>query len=202
MKNFLLAITQFSNNLVNFLSNSLGIWYFIILNAFGVLAIICKVCEYQIRQRKVIFVIAMLAQVFWALYFIFNGDFVSAFASLIAFVSVSIFSQRTKHKWAKSVCWLILFLVVQVSVATITFKTWKDIFSLTAGVLGVFTYYCIDLKKYRILSLFYSLAWLFNSIFKIYPVALASDVFSTISVSIGILRYDILKRKKLTDKME
>jgi hypothetical protein len=201
MSNLLLSVTQFSDNLVSILSNSLGIWYLIILNAFGVIAICCKVCEYQLRGRKTIFLLAMSSQTLWVLYFVCQGDFISAIASGISFVSVLIFSQREKHAWARSVLWLIFFLALQGALTVFTFKTWRDLFALSAGVLGVFAYYTLDLKKYRFLSLFYALSWLCNSIFKMYPIALASDAFSTISVSIGIYRYDI-KKQKSTEQVE
>lgn len=194
MNNLLFSFTEISNKLVNTLNGTLGIWYVIILNAFGVIAILCKVTEYQMRRRNIVFILAIVAQILWMLYFVFYGDFLSAISCIITFISTLIFSQRENHQWAKSVWWLILFLAVQVAMVILTFKGLKDIFSALAGFLGIFAYYCVDMKKYRITSFFYSLAWLLNSIIKFYPLALASDLFSTISVSIGIYRYDIKKQ--------
>lgn len=194
MTNLLFSFAEISNNLVNSLNVTLGIWYVIILNAFGVIAILCKVTEYQMRSRNIVFILAILAQILWMLYFVFYGDFISAISCIITFISTLIFSQRENHQWAKSVWWLILFLAVQVVMVVFTFKGWKDIFSALAGFLGIFAYYSVDMKKYRRTSLFYSLAWLLNSLIKLYPLALASDLFSAVSVSIGIYRYDILKR--------
>lgn len=181
-------------NLVNSLNGTLGIWYVIILNAFGVIAILCKVTEYQMRRRNIVFILAILAQILWMLYFVFYGDFLSAISCTLTFTSTLIFSQREKHNWAKGVWWLIIFLVIQAVMIVFTFKSFKDVFSALAGILGIFAYYCVDMKKYRITSFFYSLAWMLNSIIKFYPLALACDLFSTISVSIGIYRYDIKKQ--------
>ena len=191
MYNLLFSFVEISNKLVSILDNSLGIWYLIILNAFGVIAILCKVCEYQFRGRNTIFLFAMFALILWVLYFVFQGDFVSAIANIISFTSVFIFSKREKCKWARSVWWLILFVAIQCLLSAFAFKSWKDLFAFAAGVVGVFAYFCIDLKKYRFLSFFYAVAWLGNSLFKMYPVALCCDVFSTISVTLAIIRYDI-----------
>lgn len=198
MYNLLFSFVEFSNKLVSFLDNSLGIWYLIILNAFGVMAICCKVCEYQFRGRNTIFLLAMFALILWVLYFVFQGDFVSAIANIISFVSVFVFSKREKCKWARSVWWLILFVALQCLLSALAFKSWKDLFAFAAGVLGVFAYYSLDLKKYRFLSFFYAVSWLCNSLFKMYPLALICDVLSTTSVTISIYRYDI-KKKKITE---
>ena len=195
------TIIQISNNLVSTLNNSLGIWYLIILNAFGVIAIGCKVVEYQVKKRLFAFVLAMASQILWVLYFVLSGDFISAVSCLITFSSVLIFTQRERHAWARSVWWLIGFLAIQVVLSVFTFKGWKDIFPALAGITGVFAYYCIDMRKYRATSFFYALFWLLNSISKGYILALVSDSASLISDSIGIIRYDIIKKpsKKTQD---
>ena len=38
--------------LINVLSNALGVWYLVIINTFGVGAIICKILEYQVKELK------------------------------------------------------------------------------------------------------------------------------------------------------
>ena len=122
------TIRQISENLVSTLNNSLGIWYLIILNAFGVIAICCKVVEYQSKKRTFAFILAMSSQVLWVLYFLFSGDFLSAISCLITFSSVMIFTQREQHKWARSIWWLIGFLLIQMVMTVFTFKSWQDIF--------------------------------------------------------------------------
>ena len=52
MTNLLLSATDFASGLVNYLSDTFGIWYTIILNAFGVIAITLKVIEYQSKTRR------------------------------------------------------------------------------------------------------------------------------------------------------
>ena len=62
MNNLMLfSMAEFSEKMVNALDANLGIWYLIILNAFGVLAIILKVIEYQIKKRSLMMVIATFA---------------------------------------------------------------------------------------------------------------------------------------------
>jgi hypothetical protein len=121
---------------------------------------------------------------------------------LLTFLAVLLFSQREKYKWAKSVWWLVAFLVVQGALSVFTFKGWKDIFPALAGFGGVLAYYCVDMRKYRAISFFYSLAWLLNSVLKLYLLAFISDLASVISVSVGIYRYDIRKKKQKQTPLE
>lgn len=195
MNNLLVSASALSTQLVSALSAFFGNWYIIILNGFGVLAIICKMLEYQSKKRNVAFLIAMLAQLLWMAYFLFSGDFTSSISCLISFSAVLLFSQRKKHAWAKSVWWLLLFLAIQVVLCVFTFKSWKDIFVICAGISGVFAYYCVDMRKYRTISILYASCWLLNSIVKFYLLALISDTVSVISVLIGKYRYDIRKKK-------
>ena len=106
--------------------------------------------------------------------------------------------QRGKHAWADSILWLILFLVLQTGVAIFTTKNWFDVFAITAGYLGIFSYFVLNQKKYRLLSFFHMSLWVVNSIFNFYLIALLSDSFSTVSCGVAIYRYDI-KNKKAID---
>ena len=203
MSNLLVSASVLSARLVATLTAFFGNWYVIIFNGFGVLAIVCKMLEYQAKKRNVAFMIAMLAQLLWLCYFMFSGDFTSSISCIISFAAVLLFSQRKKYAWAKSAWWLVVFLAIQAVLCVFTFKSWKDIFVIGAGVTGVFAYYSVDMRKYRTISIFYASCWLLNSIVKVYALATISDTVSVISVLIGKYRYDIRKKKeKILEKVE
>ena len=183
-----------------FMDANLGIWYYIILNAFGVIAIILKVTEVQLNNRKTILTLATFAALGWTFYFGLNFDFASTASCLLATVQLLIFSGRGKHKWANSIFWLFFFLVLQITLGVLTFTSWKSIFPIFAGVLCVFAYFVMDESKYRIFILFYALGWFMNSILNLYVVALISDSFCFISAVIAIVRYNILGKHKKQKK--
>ena len=188
------------NGTVQALSSFFGLTlYLIILNGFGVLAICCKVTEYQVKKRMTMLVVATFANFLWVMYFVFYGDWASALTCIVSTIRLLIFLQRGKRKWADSSFWLYFFLILQVVVSFFSFNSWKDLFALTAGFVGIIAYYVIDQKKYRFLSLIFMLLWIVNGLLKFYPVALVSDTFSLISVTVAIFRYDIFapKSKKI-----
>ena len=197
---FLISLVEASENFIELLNANLGIWYLIILNAFGVLAILCKVLEYQIKNRGTMLVVATFANISWVLYFILNGNFTAGLTCVLVVIRMLIYIQRDKKAWARSDWWIVAFTALQTVVAFTTFKNWQDIFSIIAGYVGIFAYIMPTQRSYRLFSLLYMILWLSNSIcyFAVsglaYIVALVSDSFSTCSVLVGIWRYDISKK--------
>lgn len=202
MTNLLLSAVDFSSGLVNYLSETFGIWYTIILNAFGVIAIICKIIEYQVKKRKTMFLIIILASVCWFFYFLLYGNLTSSLTIVLGIIRLLIFMRRDTCKWARSMFWLYLFLVLQVAVVVYTSIigfSWLDVFALAAGFVGIFAYFVTNPRMYRALSFVHMSLWVVNSGIYFYPVALISDSFSTISCSVAIYRFDLKKGARFDD---
>ncbi|MBQ3219469.1 MAG: YgjV family protein [Clostridia bacterium] len=151
MLNLLISMAELSDNMVKFLNETLGIWYLIIPNAFGVIAIVSKVTEMQLKSRKTILVFAIIASISWVLYFGLQGGFTSSLSCLIIAIQVIIFSLRNKYKWANSLFWLFFFITLQIVMCVLTLKNWYDVLPTIAGIISVFAYYVLDEDKYRIL---------------------------------------------------
>ncbi len=195
MENILFSLSAISDTMIKSLSNSLGLWYILLFNAFGVIAIIIKACEFQLKTRNKILIFATSASACWIIYFFLQGDFTSALTSIVGVVQGLIFMQRGKHKWARSIFWLGLFLIIQVIVFITSFKVWHDMFSVSAGIFGTIAYFVMSEKKYRYIVLCSLICWVLNSAIKMYPIALMCDVTSTVSVIIAIIRFGTMERR-------
>lgn len=189
-------MSALGENMVKSLDASLGIWYLIILNAFGVIAIICKIFEYQVKSRSTMFVFVSIASVCWVLYFVLYGNFASALTCLLSVVKMFVFMYRGKKKWASNPFWLYFFLVVQTIIAIFTTTGIRDVFAIAAGYLGIFAYFFVNQKTYRMLSFFHMALWVVNSVINFYLIALLSDSFSTVSCGVAIYRYDLSKNAR------
>jgi hypothetical protein len=193
MYNLLFSLSDFAKDL----SDSLGIWYLIILNAFGVVAIVCKVIEYQAKKRRTMFIMVTIACIAWTFYFALYGNLISTISMIVGIARLLVFMQRDTKKWAKSMFWLYFFLVLQVALMVYSILigfSWLDIFAIVAGYIGIFAYFVTNAKVYRLISFVYMSLWVVNSCVYFYPVALISDSFSTISGGIAIYRFDIRKK--------
>ncbi|MBO7149814.1 MAG: YgjV family protein [Clostridia bacterium] len=198
----LLSINNMFDGLKSFLNSNLGIWYIVLFNFFGVLAIIIKVSEYQFKKRTIRFIICTCASLCWLVYFILQGQTVSALANLVSLVQTLVFMQRENHEWAKSKIWLYVFLTLQIAICVVGFKVWHDIFPPLAGIFGAIAYFVIDEKTYRYFALLNVVFWLANSIAKMpmTVLALVCDATCTISGIIGLIRF--FRRKKEQTQQE
>lgn len=196
LNNLMFSFNALSDGLVSALQGALGATFYIILvNAFGIIAMLLKVTELQLKKRNVIIVFAAVVSGCWVVYFSLQGDFASALSCFIGIIQSLIFLQRGKHKWADSILWLIGILVVRIVFGVLSFKEWHDIFSISAGIIGTFAYFVMKENHYRAIFLVSILLWVVNSAFKFYIVAFLNDAFASVSAIVAILRYDLLKGK-------
>lgn len=197
MNNLLFSLAQLGESIVNGLTSALGeLWFAVLVNAIGVVAIVVKITETQNKKRNAIVLFAILGSLCWVTYFILNGDFTSALVNVIGATQGLVFMQRSKHKWADSVFWLYFFLAVQVAIAFFIWKSPFSLFSIVAGLIGTIAYFVIDEKLYRYLFLALILLWIGNGIVYFYPIALIHDSFAAVSITIAIIRYNILGKDK------
>lgn len=194
--NNLLSLTDIANNLVSTFSGALGIWYVVLFNAFGVIAIIVKLLETQNKSRNKIVAFASIGYACWITYFVLNGNFTSAFVNAIGFVQCLIFMQRGKHAWADSIFWLIFFLVVQIVVSVFTFSDWRSIFAIVAGLISTVAYFVMSEKLYRYLFFALITLWLVNGFIYFYWIAVIHDAFAWVSIVVAIFRYNIKGKKE------
>ncbi len=203
MANSLFSFATLGNSIVSYLVSVLGnVWYQVVVNAIGVIAIGLKITETQNKKRNKIIFFAMMNMICWIVYFILNGDFTSGIVNLIACIQTLVFYQRKKHKWANSIIWLFFFIAVQIALSVFIWKGPLSLFSICAGMLGTVTYFVMDERKYRYLFLVYILLWIGNGIAYFYPIALIHDSFAAISIFIAIIRYNILKKNNKQQKTE
>lgn len=198
MNNLLFSFVDLGQNIKNGLTNSLGLlWFNILINFIGSVAILVKVIETQNKKRTKIVLFAVINYFLWITYFILNGNFTAAVVNGISFVQLLIFLQRGKKKWADSVAWLVVFILAQVVAGYFTWAGPYSLFSITAGILSTIAYYVMDEKLYRYFFLALITLWIFNGIVYGYVIALIHDIFAFVSILIAIIRYNF---KKVDDK--
>ncbi len=197
MNNLLFSLAEVGGVIVDGLTATFGsLWYAVLINFIGVIAIAVKIAETQNKKRNVIVLLAVLGYLCWVAYFILNGDFTSAIVNAIGCIQGLVFMQRGKHKWANSIFWLIFFLAIQVGASFFTWKSPFSLFSIIAGLISTIAYFVMDEKLYRYLFLALILLWIGNGIVYFYPIALIHDIFAAVSISIAIVRYNILGKDK------
>lgn len=196
-------LNQLSKNIVTALT-PLGIWYTIITNFIGVIAIILLALTFQMKSRNKLLLVFIFSQLCWAAYFSLQGDLSSGIMCAISIVMSLIFMQRQKHKWANSILWLFFFIALMLTCSILTFKNdWRNIFPLLGNLLTAISFFMLNEKILRVINIGTYLCWMGNSISKFYIVALISDTLTFISVIVSIIRFNKeQKNSEINDKQQ
>ena len=112
----------------------------IIASLVGALGIGANVLIYQQKTGKNLLIYKLISDILWAIHYLILGGF-SAFAiACIGIVRESIFLNQ-KHKWAQSRLWLVIFVVLSLISAVLTWKTPMNVLPAIASVLSVFGFW-------------------------------------------------------------
>lgn len=167
----------------------LGTGYYIIVYAIGFFAMALSVISFQFKKRVSIILCNCFGQTSWIIYFLLQGDLVSAIACGLSAIMLWVFSKKEQWKWATGKISVTLFIILICGFSLLTFRNWMDIFPLLAGAFAVIANSRKTETRLRQFSLFWSICWLLNSTFKLYPVAFVNDLLCTCSTVISLIRY-------------
>ena len=170
-------------------AEALGFGYYILVYAIGIVAMALSVVAFQFKRRVTIIISNFLGQSCWVLYFLLQGDLTSAIACALSALMLAVFAKRDKWNWVKSPFCILFFIVLLSGFSLLSFAVWSDAFPLLAGVFAVIANSRKSEKRLRQFSFLWSLFWLMNSTFKMYPVAFVNDLFCTVSTVVSLIRY-------------
>ena len=183
---------------VDGLMDAMGVFYYILVYGIGIVAMTLSTIAYQFRHRITIILSNLFGQCLWVVYFLLQGDLTSAIACALSAIMLAVFAKKGEWKWASSPFTVGLFIVLISGFSLLSFQGWIDVFPLLAGVFAVIANSQTNETRLRWFALFWCLFWLFNSLLKGYPVALASDILCTSSTIVALIRY----RKKRNEGKE
>ena len=131
----------------------------------------------------------MDVQVIYHKTFLLQDDLMSAIACGLSAVMLALFSKKDKWSWTTGPISITVFILLFSGFSLFSFRVWNDIFPLLAGIFAVIANSRATEKRLRQFSVLWCLAWLLNSAFKMYPVALLNDLLCTTSTIISLIRY-------------
>ena len=174
---------------VDGLEASLGVGYYILVYAVGAMAMALSVFAYQMKRRVSIILGTLFGQICWVLHFLLQGDLTSAVACALTAIMLAVYTKRDSWNFVKSKWCIVAFILLISGFSILSFAVWSDIFPVLAGIFAVIANSRSNEKSLRLYSLLFCAFWLLNSIFKLYPIALANDAFCVISAAVSLYRY-------------
>ena len=165
---------------------------------FGIIGIAFNFAIYQQKTRKKLLLSKLIANCCWTLHYAFLSAWSGAAICSIGVLRESIFLNNHR-KWAKSKLWLLLFVLLSIVSAVITWKNPYSILPSVASVLSVYSFWRGNPTLTKILSLPISTCFLtYNFVFGSY-IGIINELFvltSTVLALIKICRNVCYKRHK------
>lgn len=163
---------------------------FIIAQFFGILVIIANVLSMQMKNKKQIILMFILANLFSAINFIllqsYSGAVICFFAIIQTFIN-KIFEKK-QQQVPKII--IVIYIVISIILGLITFNNIIDILPIICSILYTITIIQDYEKNIRRISLVNIILWIIYDIACQAYTAAISDSLMTISTIIGIYRFD------------
>lgn len=177
------------------LQNGLGFFYDILVWGVGILAMAFSVSAYQLRHRVAILLFMIFSRFAWIAYFFLQGNLTSVIANILTALILAVFAKQDKWKWATAPVTVFAAVLLMSVSSLLSFTDWTGIFPLLGGVFAVLSSSRKSEQSLRLLALADCLAWLTNSVLHLYYVAIANDLFCTVSAAVAFIRYRKKEKK-------
>lgn len=169
---------------------------FITAQIFGILVIIANVLSMQMKKKKQIIFMFILANLFSAINFVllqsYSGAIICIFAIVQTFIN-KVFENKDKQV-PKIVVGI--YIIISIILGAITFKGYIDIVPIICSILYTLTIVQDEEKNIRRISLVNIILWiLYDIVCQAYTAAI-SDSLMTISTIVGMYRFDYQKLKQ------
>ena len=161
----------------------------IIAQIIGILGLICSLLSFQMKTRKWIMVLQMIASLSFSAQLFLLGAVTGGCVDLISFIRTLIFSRNGK-KWASSPVWLYIFIAVMIVTGIFTWQNAWDLLPIAGSILSTVALWMKKEKNIRLISLTIGPCWLIYNLVKGAWSGALNEVLAMTSIVIGLLRND------------
>ena len=175
---------------------------YIAAQIIGVLAMAFNIWSYQQKQQKYIIALQLFGSLLFTAHFFMLGAYMGGLLNAVGIVRALVFLYKDKLK-SQHVLWLVAFILAYILSYFLTFTLFKKEFTLINSIVEILpvigmtattiAFRCKTAKSTRLLGLVSSPAWLIYNIVNLSIGAICCEVFSLISIIIGLIRLDKMK---------
>ena len=162
----------------------------------GFCAVGMFVLSYQLKKRSAIILFNAGSRVLYVLQYILLGAFEGALLDIVAFL-VSLLCARSNTGFIKK-HYALTIVLANLAIIGLGLTVYKNIYSLLPILGVIFETLALWLKKerhIRFASLLGAPFWLAYNIICMAYASAVGNVFTLISITVAIVRYDILKKE-------
>ena len=169
----------------------------IIAQIIGFIAMAIIVASFQQKTRKGILLYQLTAEVFWVLHYGMIGAYTGMALNILGVIRCYVYASRETKKWADKEYIPAIFFILSVATGIVSWKNAASLLPMAAVCITSFVLWSKKANIVRIYSYPGCVCWLiFNFISGSYA-GVMTELFNLTSITVGILRLDIGKNKKL-----
>ena len=155
---------------------------------FGIGAVISLFSSYQQTERKKLIKFKLSADVFWVGHYICLAAYSGGIANFAGILREIVFLYREDKKWASSVIWPILFVVIGWGLGFRTFKSPINILPIVASTFATLAFWLKNPKFTKVISAPASAFFLIYDIVIGSYVGAANEVMVLSSILISFMK--------------
>ena len=163
---------------------------------FGLGAMISLFLIYQQKSRKKILISKLCADICWVIHYLCLGGTAGMIPNAVGIFREIIFLFRKKQKWAKSLLWPAVFIVINWALGFGTFHTWYNLLPITASSFVTVSLWIDNPKLTKIITIPVCIAFM---IYDFYVKSYIGMINESISI-VSIIMFFIKERKKSNEQ--
>ncbi len=178
---------------------------YVIAQIIGIIAMVFNISSYQFKEQKRVIACQLIGSGLFSIHFFMLGAYIGGLLNAIALVRAIVFLRKDIFK-TERIEWLIGFIVVYVLSYVLTFTVFGKEFNVLNAFIEVLpvvgmtamtiAFRSKSTKVTRLAGLVSSPSWLVYNIVNFAIGAICCEVFSLISIIVGLIRIDGGKRRQ------
>ena len=173
--------------------------YEIATQIVGIFAMAFNIWSYQQKQQRFIIALQLVGSLLFTVHFFMLGAYMGGLLNAIGIIRAIVFLYKDKLK-SEHFLWLVGFILVYILSYVLTFTLLGKAFNPKNAIVELlpvigmtattFAFRAKTAKTTRLLGFISSPAWLIYNIISLSIGAICCEVFSLISILVGLLRLD------------
>jgi len=168
----------------------------IVIQLIGFVWTVFILSAFQAKKRSSILLIQLIGAICFMLHFFLLDALSGSIMNGLVAVRSLVFYFRGKKKWADSVVWLPVFIILGVAAIVVTWNGWLSLLPLIGLISTTFAQFSQKPMVVRLLTLPNCPCWLVYNSFAGSISGVITEILIAISIIVGFLRHDVKKKAK------
>ena len=160
----------------------------LIAQLFGIGAMASLFLIYQQKSRKKMLFCKFSADVCWVIHYLCLGGFAGMIPNAVGILREIVFINRNDKKWAASILWPILFILLNWGLGFRTFHSWYNILPITASTFVTISLWIDNPRLTKLISIPISTAFLIYDIIIGSYIGVVNEAVSIFSIILYFIK--------------